>query len=156
MKAIIDLAKRGSVFETAAAQYSAARKGKSSDYRLHFESARALFAELTPARIELLETLRGIGPCSVYALAKASQRNYSNVHADVAALECLGLAQRDGDEADDRDEAVDVSVGAGVAGRHRYRKQRRRHTAHGTRHSTRQTRESLLMQRQRHSQQEPG
>jgi len=97
MKAIIDLAPRGSVFATAAAQLAAAESGAQADYRLHFESARALFAELTPARIELLDTLRRQGACSVYALAKAAARNYSNVHADVAALEALGLTQRTAD-----------------------------------------------------------
>lgn len=95
MKAIIDLARRGTVFETAAAQHAAAKRGKQADFHLHFESARTLFAELTPARIELLETLRSLGACSVYALAKAAERNYSNVHADTAALESLGLVQRD-------------------------------------------------------------
>jgi predicted transcriptional regulator len=38
--------------------------------------------------------LRRAGPCSVYALAKAAERNYSNVHADVARLEELGLIER--------------------------------------------------------------
>ncbi|MBK7144118.1 MAG: transcriptional regulator [Xanthomonadales bacterium] len=92
MKAIIDLARRGNVFDTAAAQLG--RSGE-ADYRLHFESARTLFSELTPARIELLETLRRRGVCSVYALAKAAERNYSNVHGDIAALEALGLVERD-------------------------------------------------------------
>lgn len=99
MKAIIDLAKRGAIYETAAAQYAAAEQGIEPDYRLHFESARALFAELTAARIELLDTLRSVGPCSVYALARAAQRNYSNVHTDIAALERLGLVQRDENDA---------------------------------------------------------
>jgi len=98
MKAIIDLAKKGTVFRTANRQFAVAKPGKAVDYRLHFESARALFSELTPARIELLETLRSIGPCSVYALARAAQRNYSNVHSDTAALERLGLVQRDDNE----------------------------------------------------------
>ena len=95
MKAIIDLAPRSSVFATAAAQLAA---GGESDFRLHFESARALFSELTPARIELLDTLRRQGACSVYALAKAAGRNLSNVHGDIAALECLGLVARDASE----------------------------------------------------------
>jgi predicted transcriptional regulator len=100
MKAIIDLAKRNTVFETAAAQYAVTQKGGvAPDYRLHFESARALFAELTPARIELLDTLHSNGPCSVYALARAAQRNYSNVHTDIAALERLELVQRDESDA---------------------------------------------------------
>lgn len=95
MKAIIDLAPRGSVFASAEEQLA---EGAAADYRLHFESARALFSELTPARIELLDTLRRQGPCSVYALAKAAARNYSNVHGDVAALESLGLVTRSADD----------------------------------------------------------
>ena len=94
MKAIIDLAPRGTAFKTAAAQLGDAERGASTDYRLHFESARALFSALTPARIELLDSLRKAGPCSVYALAGAAQRNYSNVHGDIAALEELGLVER--------------------------------------------------------------
>jgi predicted transcriptional regulator len=68
------------------------------DYHLSFESARTLFSMLTPARIDLLDTLRRIGPCSVYALAKAAGRNYSNVHTDMARLIELGLAERAEDE----------------------------------------------------------
>lgn len=97
MKAIIEVASKGSVFETAATQEAAARKGRAPDFRLSFESARSLFAELTPARLDLLDTLRRVGPCSVYALAKAAQRNYSNVHTDVGRMEELGLIERTGD-----------------------------------------------------------
>ena len=96
MKAIIELAKRGSIFETANAQL---RSDAPLDFHLSFESARTLFAELTPARMELLETLRRAGPCSIYALAKAAGRNYSNVHTDVARLLDLGLIERQADEA---------------------------------------------------------
>jgi predicted transcriptional regulator len=95
MKAIIEVSDKGSVFKTAAAQVVAARDGRSPDFHLSFESARSLFAELTPARLDLLDTLRRVGPCSVYALAKAAERNYSNVHTDVARLEALGLIDRD-------------------------------------------------------------
>lgn len=97
MKAIIEVARKGSVFEAAAKQMAGARKGRIPDFRLSFESARALFAELTPARLDLLDTLRRLGPCSVYALAKAAERNYSNVHTDVARLEELGLIERSED-----------------------------------------------------------
>jgi predicted transcriptional regulator len=99
MKAVIGVAKRGSAIRTARTQLAAARKGKSPDYHLSFESARSLFAELTPARVDLLDTLRKIGPCSVYALAKAAERNYSNVHTDVGRLEQLGLIERTDEEA---------------------------------------------------------
>ncbi len=94
MKAIIEVARKGSIFRTAAQQLANARQGQTPDFRLSFESARSLFAELTPARLDLLDTLRRVGPCSVYALAKAAKRNYSNVHTDVSRLEELGLIER--------------------------------------------------------------
>ena len=97
MKAIIEVAKRGSIFTAAAEQIAASRRGKTPDYRLSFESARSLFSELTPARLDLMDTLRRTGPSSVNALAKAADRNYSNVHTDVARLEELGLIARSED-----------------------------------------------------------
>lgn len=94
MKAIIELSGKGSIFGAAAKQIAGARSGRTPDYRLSFESARTLFADLTPARLDLLDTLRRIGPCSVYLLAKTAERNYSNVHTDVSRLEELGLIER--------------------------------------------------------------
>ena len=97
MKAIIEVARKGSAVRTAREQLVAARQGRTLDYRLSFESARSLFADLTPARLDLLDTLRKVGPCSVYALTKAAERNYSNVHTDVSRLEELGLIERNED-----------------------------------------------------------
>lgn len=97
MKAIIEVAKRGSAIRSARAQLAASRRGVTPDFKLSFESARSLFAEFTPARLDLLDTLRRFGPCSVYALAKAAERNYSNVHTDVSRLEELGLIDRNSD-----------------------------------------------------------
>ena len=94
MKAIIEVAKRGSAIRSARQQIAAARRGQTPEFRLSFESARALFSDFTPARLELLDTLRRVGPCSVYGLAKAAERNYSNVHTDVSRLEELGLIER--------------------------------------------------------------
>ena len=94
MKVVIEIARRGSAVSTARAQLAAARGGKEPDFHLSFETARSLFSELTPARVEILETLRKVGPCSVYALAKSADRNYSNVHTDVGRLEQLGLIER--------------------------------------------------------------
>jgi predicted transcriptional regulator len=99
MKAIIEVARTGSIFRTAAQQVASARQGRMPDFHLSFESARSLFAELTPARLDLLDTLRRVGPSSVYALAKAAERNYSNVHTDVSRLEELGLIERSEDGA---------------------------------------------------------
>jgi predicted transcriptional regulator len=97
MKAIIEVSRKGSIFRSAAKQLAGARRGRSPDFHLSFESARSLFADLTPARLDLLDVLRRVGPCSVYALAKASERNYSNVHADISRLEELGLVERSED-----------------------------------------------------------
>lgn len=95
MKAIIEVAARDSIFDAALADLAA---GGSADYHLSFESAKALFAEITPARLDLLGVLRRVGPCSVYALAKAAGRNYSNVHA-VAKLAELNLVERTDEDA---------------------------------------------------------
>ena len=99
MKVIIEVARKGSAVRTAREQLVAARQGRTLDYRLSFESAKSLFADLTPARLDLLDTLRKAGPCSVYALAKTAERNYSNVHTDVSRLEELGLIERNDDGA---------------------------------------------------------
>lgn len=111
MKAIVEVAKRGSAVRSARLQLAASRRGQSPDFHLSFESARTLFSELTPARLDLLDTLRRVGPCSVYALAKAAERNYSNVHTDVARLEELGLVERTGKgEVSVPFEAVEIRV----------------------------------------------
>jgi predicted transcriptional regulator len=95
MKAIIEVSPRNSIFDAARADIAA---GGNEDFHLAFDSARLLFAELTPARLDLLKTLRGMGPASVYALAKAAGRNYSNVHADIGRLVDLGLVERTDDD----------------------------------------------------------
>ena len=97
MKAIIELGHRGSATEQARRDLALAQTGANIDYHLIFESARTLFSELTPARIDTLDYLRLHGPMSIYALAKALKRNYSNVHADVEKLLEHGLAEKDTD-----------------------------------------------------------
>ncbi len=98
MKASIEVSRKGSVFKAAREQIAGSKSGRAPDYCLSFESARMLFAELTPARLDLLNTLRAMGPASVYALAKSAGRNYSNVHADIARLVDLGLVERTDDD----------------------------------------------------------
>jgi predicted transcriptional regulator len=95
MKALIEVAARGSVFAGVRAQIAASQAtGAEADFLLRFESAKALFSELTAARMDLLELLKRMGACSVYALAKAAGRNYSNVHTDIKRLADLGLVER--------------------------------------------------------------
>jgi hypothetical protein len=55
MKAIIEVARRDSIFDAALTDVES---GGNPDCVLAFESARALFAEITPARLDLLDALR--------------------------------------------------------------------------------------------------
>jgi len=75
MKAVIEVSRKGSIFGAAAKQVAAARQGKVPDFHLSFESARSLFAELTPARLDLLDTLRRAGPCSVVSTLLPRRRS---------------------------------------------------------------------------------
>ncbi|MGD0629439.1 MAG: hypothetical protein ABR987_08805 [Terracidiphilus sp.] len=58
---------------------------------LAFESWEALARVLSGKRMELLRYVRHNGVTSIRALAKALNRDYSNVHADVKALAGAGL-----------------------------------------------------------------
>jgi predicted transcriptional regulator len=61
---------------------------------LSLEDLPLLLRTLTPARWDLLERLRGLGPASIYQLAKRLGRDYKNVHTDVTALAQIGLIER--------------------------------------------------------------
>jgi len=101
MKAIVEVTSGQEYINDAmniARKFDAGNSVQPADYRLHFETARVMWSHLSGARLELLDTLNRQGACSVYALAKAAQRNYSNVHRDVAALEDLGLIERDNED----------------------------------------------------------
>ena len=65
--------------------------------RLTFADLPLLLRTLTPARWDLLARLREDGPMSVRALSKRLERDYKNVHTDVAHLAQLGLIERTGD-----------------------------------------------------------
>ena len=61
---------------------------------LSFADLPLLARTLTPARWELLRRLAKAGPMTVYALAQALERDYKNVHTDVAQLVSLDLIQK--------------------------------------------------------------
>ncbi|MCG5243683.1 hypothetical protein ACIU1J_25530 [Azospirillum doebereinerae] len=63
--------------------------------RLYFASWEALCTVLTPKRYELLRHLRRTPADSIRALARGLGRDVKRVHEDVAALEELGLVERD-------------------------------------------------------------
>lgn len=64
---------------------------------LALEDLPALLKTLSPARFRLLQGLREAGAVSVYELAKRLERDYKNVHTDVAQLAALGLIERGAD-----------------------------------------------------------
>ncbi|WP_298624491.1 MarR family transcriptional regulator [uncultured Zoogloea sp.] len=73
----------------------AGKVGEPADYRLNFASAAQLLSELPPRRLDTLREVKRAGPVSIYAVAKALLRNYSNVHADVQKLIEHGLIEKD-------------------------------------------------------------
>ena len=64
---------------------------------LTVEDLPALLKTLSPARLQLLRTLKGAGALTIYELARRLGRNYKNVHTEVAQLAALGLIERRGD-----------------------------------------------------------
>jgi predicted transcriptional regulator len=71
---------------------------RSGEVRLTFESLPLLLKNLTPARWKLLEAVKRLGPMSINELARVLERNYKNVHTDVARLVDLGLIERVADQ----------------------------------------------------------
>ncbi len=61
---------------------------------LSFADLPLLVKNLTPARWDLLKQLKATGPATIFALAKNLQRDYKNVHTDVAQLTALGLIEK--------------------------------------------------------------
>lgn len=62
---------------------------------LSFENASTLMKTLSPKRLELLQTLHLLGAVSIRKLAKELNRDYSNVHQDVKALNQIGVVLAD-------------------------------------------------------------
>ncbi len=58
---------------------------------LSFENASLLMKSLSPKRLELLQMLHALGAVSIRQLAKELDRDYSNVHQDVKALNQIGV-----------------------------------------------------------------
>jgi predicted transcriptional regulator len=80
----------------ADAWHRAERGEKFRERHLAFENWDALARVLTGKRMELLRYVRRHEVTSVRALAKALERDYSNVHADVQALTAAGLLDTTG------------------------------------------------------------
>ncbi|WP_295454391.1 hypothetical protein [uncultured Thiodictyon sp.] len=65
-----------------------------ADYQLGFATVSQLFDELTPARLALLDALKGLGSVTVAALARHLGRDVHEVDSDTAKLLDLGLVER--------------------------------------------------------------
>ncbi len=61
-----------------------------------FLNIQTMLDTLSPRRLELLRHVRQHGADNVRELALALERDYKNVHQDVAVLEATGLLIRDG------------------------------------------------------------
>ena len=78
----------------AAWHLASGRKPPASLAILSFADLPLLMKTLTPARWELLRRLKAGGPMTIFALAKLLERDYKNVHTDVARLLGLNLLER--------------------------------------------------------------
>jgi predicted transcriptional regulator len=72
-------------------------EGRNPLHVLSLADLPLLLRTLTPARWELLDRLREAGPLSIYELAKRLERDYKNVHTDVARLAEIGLIEKQPD-----------------------------------------------------------
>ena len=72
----------------AASTMKAVQRGQSaaSYFGVSFTQIGQMLAAFTPKRWELIAMLREAGPLSVAELARRLERNYKNVHTDVAQL----------------------------------------------------------------------
>lgn len=64
-------------------------------FAVGFAQVGQMLAVFTPKRWELIAKLRELGPVTAAELARALQRDYKNVHADIAALSEWLAVQRD-------------------------------------------------------------
>ncbi len=67
-------------------------------HRLYFDDVETLWKALTHRRMHLLQILRQSGPLSIRKLATTLDRDYKNVHSDIAKLKAFGLVELDKEE----------------------------------------------------------
>jgi predicted transcriptional regulator len=91
----VEVLSSGEALGRVARAWSAARKGGKTEPTIGVSSIGELSALLSPRRMELLRFVAENGGLSVRALAKQLDRDYKNVHSDVAALEARHLLERD-------------------------------------------------------------
>ena len=88
-KAIVEIPRRGAYLDQAleaARRVDGGATLAEADYHQGFANAAQLFAELTPARLALLDALQGLGPVTIQALARHLGQDDASVHADTGKL----------------------------------------------------------------------
>lgn len=93
MEAIVEVARRGSVFTAAAQQNAEVRQVVGPDHRLGFESAQSLFSEPILQRLDLLEMVGRQGTRRVEQSAEVGDSNPQRAAADVDRLGARGIIQ---------------------------------------------------------------
>lgn len=95
----------------------AAKGGRVNETHVTFLDLRTMLDTLSPKRLELLTHIRQHGADNVRELATVIERDYKNVHQDVAALEAAGLLVRDGRKLSAPWDEVQASVSLNAPGR---------------------------------------
>ena len=96
MKATIQISPRGSVFSTAGKPLKAAEASTlfGADHHLSFESARTLFSELTPARIDLLSGCASAALLGLRTGQNGGAQLLQCAYRHIGRLEAHGLVRR--------------------------------------------------------------
>ena len=95
----VELTTLGGALQHFARTWDEAAAGKAvKPYEgVSFETMEEFLSAFTPRRWALIRELSGAGPVTIYALAKQLNRDYKNVHGDVAVLMNLGVIAKDAD-----------------------------------------------------------
>ncbi|WP_295612704.1 hypothetical protein [uncultured Lamprocystis sp.] len=97
-KAVIELSdwqQMQAELRTTARRLDAGEVLPEADYHLGYATTAQLLADLTPARLALLDALKGLGPVAMDDLATRLGRPLGRVRADVAKLLDLDLIAQD-------------------------------------------------------------
>jgi predicted transcriptional regulator len=91
----VEVLKPQAALDAFSATWQRATAGEAITPRLAFGSLRELFSVLTEKRLELMRHVAANEGLNTHQLARQLERDYKNVHADVAALAELGLLEKD-------------------------------------------------------------
>jgi predicted transcriptional regulator len=91
----VEVLKSLAALDAFADTWRRAEAGEEVTPRLAFGSLRELFSALTDKRLELMRYVASHEGLNTRKLAQELERDYKNVHTDVAALVDLGLLAKD-------------------------------------------------------------